>query len=47
MKLKTFILVLVGFGFFAAVAALFYANRVLLAERFAMWPSTRCRSGRC
>lgn len=39
MKLKTLILVLVGFGFFAATAALFYANRILLADRFAVWPA--------
>jgi tetratricopeptide (TPR) repeat protein len=37
MKVKTLLLVLVGFGSFFAVAGLFYANRALLGERFTVW----------
>jgi tetratricopeptide (TPR) repeat protein len=38
MKVKTLLLVLVGFGSFFAVAALFYANRALMGDRFTVWP---------
>ena len=34
MKLKTFLYVLLGFLAFFGIVALFYANRLLLGERF-------------
>jgi lipopolysaccharide biosynthesis regulator YciM len=38
MKLKTFLYVLLGFLGFFGIVALFYANRLLLGERFIVWP---------
>ncbi len=39
MSWKTFFWVLGGLGVFFALVALFYANRTLLGEPFAIWPS--------
>ena len=38
MKLKTFLYVLLGFLAFFGIVALFYANRVILGQRFIVWP---------
>ena len=38
MKVKTFLYVLFGFLAFFGIVALFYANRLLLGERFIVWP---------